>query len=308
MRNQRKYLALSVLSVLVIALFLVTCFREPSRMTAAAERQDHEWVTLGATIYTSNCMQCHGPKGEGHVGMPLNKPEYKGHPLDSKYKDTYQMIYNTISNGRPGTGTPSWVRAGDRWISYTRMPAWFRDAGGPLDENQLRAVAYFIMLGDILKVDPSDPDSDTFWNSIGGSNFPAPALKTEGALPDAKGLTANENAQAKELIQKKAAPTCLACHTIGPLGGVVGPDLTNVGAWGLDADFLKRWISDPSKVAPTERLPNFWSKHRLESGPKPDLKDPVEPPLGSIMPPFKDRFSPDELDLVVRYLLGLRPK
>lgn len=319
MRNERKYLALSVLSFLVIALFLVTCAREPWRMTAAAGRQDHEWIALGAKLYAENCMQCHGPKGEGVVGMPLNRPDFKGHPQDSKYKETYAFLYNTVANGRPGTTVPMWVKQPDgTWLSYSKMPAWFTEVGGPLDENMVRAVVYFLMMGD-QKVDKNDPDSSAFWDSVGTDKFPSQPVKSEGTLPDARDLTAAENAQAKDIIQKKALPTCLSCHTIGNLGGAVGPDLTYVGSWGLDADFLKAWISDPAKVPLDKRLPVWWSKHRTESGPRPDLRDPVKTEVPTVMPAFgKDpklapavnerRLSDAELDLLVRYLLGLKAK
>lgn len=314
MRNERKYLALSVLSFLVIALFLVTCIREPWRLQAAAARQDHEWVALGAKLYAQNCVQCHGPRGEGVVGLPLNRPDLQGHPQDSKYKDIYAMLYSTISNGRPGTTTPQWVKTADgKWISYTKMPAWFRDAGGPMDENMVRALAYFIMLGN-KKVNPNDENSPTFWDAIGNEEFPVQAAAEAGKkpeelppLPDATGLTAAENAEAKAIIEKKAVPSCLACHAIGPRGGKIGPDLTAVGAWGLDADFLKRWVSDAPSVPSDQRLPIFWSKHRLETGPAPNLKDPITTNLKTFMPSFKDKLTPAELDLLVRYLLGLKP-
>lgn len=311
MRNERKYLALSVLSFLVIALFLVTCAREPWRMTAAAERQDHEWAALGAKLYAQNCMQCHGAKGQGVVGMPLNRKEFQGNPNDSKYKDTYLFLYNTIANGRPGSIIPTWVKQPDgRWLSYTKMPAWFKDAGGPFDENMVRAVTYFIMLGN-KPSDLTDETSPSFWDSVGSDKFPPQPVKDpEGKtqLPKAQGLTDAENQEAWNIITKKAVPTCLACHSIGTRGGAVGPDLTYVGSWGVDADFLKAWISDPTKMPQDRRLPVFWSKHRLETGPTPVLKDPVLPQVTTQMPPFKDRLSPQELDLLVRYLLGLKAK
>lgn len=316
MRNPRKYLVISILSAVLVALLLLNGGREWFRMAAAAERQNYQYAELGAKLYAQNCMQCHGPRGEGVVGMALNRPDLQGDPRDSKHAETYRMLIDTITNGRPGTTTTRWVPTEDgSWISYTSMPKWGREAGGPMDEYQVQSLAYFIMLGN-EKVDPDDPNSLTFWDSIGNTQFPPqptmPPAEEGGIaavpierMPNAAGLTDEENEAAKVLIRDKIKPSCLACHTFGSWGAAIGPDLTYTGTWGMDEEFLKEWIRNPSKVPGERRMPKYWSANRLNTGPEPVLEKPVPGPTYSYMPAFENAMTEEELDLLVRYLMGL---
>src|SRR5690606_27510428 len=103
-------------------------------------------IARGSEIYAENCMSCHGPKGEGHAGMPLNRSDLKGTPETNRA--AFEMLVQTIKQGRPGTEVSRWVKQPDgKWLSYTSMPAWGRDFMGPLDDQQVEALAYFIMMG-----------------------------------------------------------------------------------------------------------------------------------------------------------------
>ncbi|MCG0238254.1 MAG: c-type cytochrome [Firmicutes bacterium] len=321
MRNPRKYLVIGILSSLLVVLLLFNGGRELFRMAAAAERQNYQYAAVGAKLYAQYCMTCHGPRGEGVVGLPLNRPDLQGDPRDPLKAETLRMLVSTITNGRPGTSTPRWEKVDDNhYISYTAMPAWGREAGGPLDEYQVQALAYFIMMGN-QKVDPENPNSLTFWDAIGSTDFPAPPTNPPAEqggikatpieeMPDAAGLTPEENRQAKLLIRDKINPSCLACHTIGNYGGAIGPDLTYVGTWGVDEEWLRRWISDPKSVPGDQRMPVYWASSRVNAGPEPDLsegKKIVAEPSG-FMPSFGDKLSPEEMDLLVRYLMGLGKK
>lgn len=315
MRNERKYITLSILSFILVGLLFVSCAREYWRMAAASERQTHEYAMLGAKVYGEYCIQCHGPKGEGVVGLPLNRPDLQGDPRETKFRETYRMILDTIEQGRVGRSIPLWVKTQDgSWLSYTQMPAWGRDHGGPLDEHYVQAAAYFVALGN-LPAEPDNPDGSTIWDSIGNQELGLglPEVKTAGTLPDAKGLSQAENAVVKALIEKQIVPSCLACHTIGGKGGVVGPDLTNVGAWG-DRNpeaweaYLKQWIYDAPSVPDNVRMPTYWYKHRA-GRPVPEFKDPIIPTLKTLMPSFKQQFDKlglEQRDLLVRYLMGLK--
>lgn len=50
---------------------------------------------------------------------------------------------------------------------------------------------------------------------------------------------------------------CMECHTVGRYGGTLGPNLTHVASSGLTADFLRHWISNPSKVMPGATMPRL---------------------------------------------------
>ena len=68
---------------------------------------------------------------------------------------------------------------------------------------------------------------------------------------------------------------CRDCHKVNEIGGVVGPDLSNVGAK-RDSQYLAQVIRQPSKIYP-----------------------------GTAMPPY-DILPPEQIKLLVDYLIGLK--
>lgn len=49
---------------------------------------------------------------------------------------------------------------------------------------------------------------------------------------------------------------CIACHSLGGQGGKVGPALDQVGER-YDAEYIKRWLHDPSAVKPGAKMPKL---------------------------------------------------
>ena len=49
---------------------------------------------------------------------------------------------------------------------------------------------------------------------------------------------------------------CVACHTVGGVGGNVGPALDTVGGK-MDRESMKSWISDPQKIKPGTVMPQI---------------------------------------------------
>jgi mono/diheme cytochrome c family protein len=47
---------------------------------------------------------------------------------------------------------------------------------------------------------------------------------------------------------------CYGCHAVGKVGTPIGPDLSHVGAK-YRADYLERWLRDPSYVRPSTHMP-----------------------------------------------------
>lgn len=247
----RKYIAVTALSWLIIVLIGAYFSLEGWRMGQAEEGHTARDVAMGLRIYAQNCVVCHGPLGEGVVGPPLNREEFRVHPAEDR--ETYELLARTVRNGRPGSATPHWVRLPNgEWASYTAMPTWGIENGGPLNEQEIRAVATFMMLGD--------------WHAV-SAQIPAPTLPEPGApeaawmakMPDGVGLTAAQNAAGKRVFVEKG---CATCHTLGSLGGRTGPDLTKLGSWGVSPAFLREWIKNPAAVE--NRAPVYWSNY---SGP-----------------------------------------
>ena len=75
----------------------------------------------GQTVYTTNCVACHGDQGQGGVG-----PALKGNRFVATAGD--QAVWDVIAKGRPGTA----------------MPAWLQAAGGKLSEQQVNDVTAFV--------------------------------------------------------------------------------------------------------------------------------------------------------------------
>jgi hypothetical protein len=297
-RNERKYRILIILTTVLSILLLSNCGREYFRMAAAEERQAQEYVALGALLYAQNCVQCHGPRGEGVIGMPLNRTEFKHDPRTTAGKAVFDMLYLALAAGRPGNSThPQWERMSDgKWLSYTSMPAWHKDKGGPLDDHHIRGLVTFIMLGD--------------WGLIGHDKkapIPRANLDPDVKLPSSG--NADLDARAHALLNNYQKSLCLTCHAIGSKGGYVGPDLSKVGAWGIDEKFLKDWIrrsSGPDAMPHDERMPVYWSSNRAVAGPRvqigPEKRIVSEGPYQMPVVPLTD----EELDILVRYLLSLR--
>jgi mono/diheme cytochrome c family protein len=314
-RNERKYKIISLLSVLLAVLLLGNCLREPSRMQASVDRQHEEYVLAGATIYSQNCIQCHGPKGEGSVGMPLNRKAYQVDYESPAGKDIFNLLQQTIRQGRPGNDNhPQWEKAPDgKWISYTTMPSWGRDFGGPLDDDKVRALALFIMNQDAEQ-----------WNLVGDKDMGAPLPDTgldkfEGkrdTIPLPESANKDVDASAKTLLRNGSKANCLSCHSIGSIGGKVGPDLTHVGSWGVDQAFLENWIKYPN-ANPTDkehpeaiphdvRMPVYWSANRATRQPTLNTKDQVKSEGPYSMPRFKGVLTDNEISVLAKYLMGLK--
>lgn len=313
MRNERKYKIISLLTVLLAMLLLGNCAREYWRMESAVAAQHEEYVLKGAKTYAQNCAQCHGPRGEGVIGMPLNRKEYQVDWTSPAGKDIYRMLTETIRQGRTGNADHfQWEEVNGKWISYTAMPAWGRDYGGPLDEDYIHAMALFIM----------KPEGDQ-WSVVGDSEkapFPDSGLSqyagkpAEIPLPDS--ANSDVNASAKALLQDIAKSQCLTCHTIGAVGGKIGPDLSRVGSWGVDQAFLEEWIKYANVGQPSEqhaeamphdqRMPVYWSANRANAGPNLNLSTQVLSEGPYYMTRFAGKLSDQEISTIARYLVGLK--
>lgn len=110
-----------ILTVAILASFQIYIFREPERISADETRDQLIAVTEGRTLYTENCVMCHGEQGEGVDAPPLNSRSFLRNTAD-------ETIFSLISSGVPNT----------------EMPAWNQLHGGPLTDEQVRQLVTFI--------------------------------------------------------------------------------------------------------------------------------------------------------------------
>lgn len=295
----RKYIVVILLSWMIIAVLGLAIGFDNRRMEQAELAHVDNLAERGAELFAQNCIVCHGIAGQGHVGPALNVAALKGDPREDT--DLFDMLYRTVAHGRAGTSDPTWVLLeNDEWASYTAMPAWSQDAGGTLNELHLRAVVYFIMMGDWSAVSRHVPDGNYILDDNGRQDSAAMIAR----LPVGVDISAEASLRGREIFVNRA---CIGCHAIGGLGNSIGPDLSRVGAWAANLDddqwraFLEAWISDPAAV--TNRTPAYWSNY---GGPITDVSSLPEP---SEVPPTQMPrlgLSEQEVSDLVTYLLSLK--
>jgi len=139
-------ISLGILLVLATSTILIYWgLNEEERMARFERQQQAQAIEVGAELYEINCKGCHGPQGEGTLGLcpPLNDRYFFTERLKevgwSGSLEDY--IVATVSSGRlvstrpetyPGQGRPA-------------MPGWSDEYGGPLRADQIRSIAAFIM-------------------------------------------------------------------------------------------------------------------------------------------------------------------
>ncbi|MGI8926618.1 MAG: LysM peptidoglycan-binding domain-containing protein [Tepidiformaceae bacterium] len=129
--NTQKQILLIVVTffAMVAGCAAYTVIEIPYRSGLQEDYQQEESIERGALLFANNCRTCHGIKGEGGVGFPLNKEEFKNQdPLVRKANQ--ELIRQTIFCGRAGTLMPAWVKTLGVFPNE-------RSVGGPLNLRQI---------------------------------------------------------------------------------------------------------------------------------------------------------------------------
>jgi cytochrome c553 len=71
-------------------------------------------------------------------------------------------------------------------------------------------------------------------------------------------LIASSGAQEPAELGKRyfMSTGCYGCHTVGPMGTPIGPDLSHIGTKYSTA-YIERWLRDPSAVRPNAHMPKL---------------------------------------------------
>lgn len=123
----------------------------PYRAPNQQDYQQAQSVERGALLFANNCRTCHGIKGEGGVGLPLNKPEFQDQdPLVLTANKA--LIHTTLYCGRAGT----------------LMPAWLNTNGGSLNGEQIVHLIDLITspVSDKYKDDQGNPTSEGWTEAV----------------------------------------------------------------------------------------------------------------------------------------------
>ncbi len=110
-----------VIMVLMVAIFPIYRFYEPSARESDRAAQLDFLADQGGSIYSVNCASCHGVLGEGGAGPALNSEQFLAAATDLQ-------ITSLVAVGVPGS----------------QMNAYSLDFGGPLTSEQIEAVTTFL--------------------------------------------------------------------------------------------------------------------------------------------------------------------
>lgn len=128
--------ALGLLAVVAVAL-PVYWLREPARQDNAADGLDRTFTSRGATLYEAQCSRCHGPDAGGGVAAYTITDEngdfvatvsWQAPALTSVLtRFDEDEVRHVLNYGRHGV-----------------MPAWGAPGGGPLTDQQITTLIYFL--------------------------------------------------------------------------------------------------------------------------------------------------------------------
>ncbi|OGO12436.1 MAG: hypothetical protein A2Z66_09560 [Chloroflexi bacterium RBG_13_66_10] len=176
---------------------------EEGRMTAFTQAYHSRQIETGAALFEARCRTCHGPQGTGIEGVApsINAPDlFNGQRLlavgFSGTVDDY--LQGVISAGRP---VPS---AGTNYPQ--RMPTWGERYGGPLRDDQVEALAAFILN----------------WEDQGAQAGPTPATPPGEAVGTDIHVALPPGDAAAGLALSESLG-CTGCHVLSTVGAAWMP-------------------------------------------------------------------------------------
>jgi len=101
----KGFLLLNLIFVLATAWFLPVFL-----CAATTETLDPILVNKGMKLFKTDCVICHGPKGDGNGSSAISlKPKPRNFLKDNfKFGESLMEIQNTIGNGVANSAMPSW--------------------------------------------------------------------------------------------------------------------------------------------------------------------------------------------------------
>lgn len=221
----------SLAAIVLMTLLLLT---EETRMEAQTASWEGREIENGAALYYNNCASCHGPDGKGLLGRApaLNSHYFFTQRLaDVGWAGSmYDYVELTVAAGRPSKTDTQWRQGADAVI----MPTWGGIYGGPMRDDQVRAVTAYVMnweaeaLTQTAEEDPWQPFLDVpkppEQQTIGEPGEPVAEVVDE----------ATEGPRDPEVLFNQPFPNgmgCVACHNMaadqtsanrGPVGPHVG--------------------------------------------------------------------------------------
>ncbi len=139
MNTQRQIFLIVVLMFISVAgCAAYTAIDLPIRAERQADFFEAESIERGALLYANNCRTCHGIRGEGGVGLTLNKASFRNQePL--ALSQNQDLIRRTLLCGRAGTLMPAWLDANGGSLTANQIEHLVRLLTAPLEEETFDA-------------------------------------------------------------------------------------------------------------------------------------------------------------------------
>lgn len=153
----------------------------PIRAKRQADFFESESIERGALLFANNCRTCHGDRGQGGVGLPLNTDQFKNQdPL--ALRENQELVRRVLTCGRAGT----------------LMPAWDIEHGGSLTSHQIEHLVRLITapLEEGLEDARGNPTNDGWLAALEFSH--------------------NLNAESAAVVGGDTLDSIAAAHNIGP--------------------------------------------------------------------------------------------
>lgn len=274
------YIALGTFCLIIlVGLLIYVGIGEQERMVSFSRSYQSRQIEVGAALYENNCRSCHGPQGKGIVGVApsINTAEiFSGQRLvEIGYSGTVEdFLAGVIAAGRP---IPS------EGANYPlRMPTWGQRFGGPMRDDQVESLVWFIMNWEDRAL-------------AEGSPVPPPTGDTVGT--DIAITLPEGDVEAGRAVSAGSAG-CAGCHELSSVGPSWAPQadspgigeraeaLIASGAYSGQAISVEQYLFE-SVVAPNVFLPDGFE--------------------ANIMPGnYGDRLTVQELADLIAYMLSLR--
>ncbi len=139
MNTQRQiFLIVVLMFVSVAGCAAYTAIDLPIRAERQADFFEAESIERGALLYANNCRTCHGIRGEGGVGLTLNKASFRNQdPL--ALSQNQDLIRRTLTCGRAGTLMPAWLDSNGGSLTANQIEHLVRLLTAPLEEDTFDA-------------------------------------------------------------------------------------------------------------------------------------------------------------------------
>lgn len=202
-----------ILMIATVGTLVYVGATEEHRMAVTTDAQLGRRIENGATLFHTNCLRCHGERAEGVPGLcpPLNNRAL----LEQRVVETgwtgslHTFLVNTIRGGRLTSTQSDYVGESANGMA---MPFWSQDYGGPLRNDQIEDIAYYL------------------------ENFPEGEVEAVEATPIPEG---GEIEAGLALYQSNG---CVGCHQLDAVSsvGTTGPTHNGMGATAAER------IADPA--------------------------------------------------------------